>query len=243
MFTGQERDGGTADLDYFNARHMSAVLGSFTQPDPANAGADILNPQSWNAYAYVLGNPLALVDPSGLCSSSDNPPCYSVVTAVKGDPDFATSTQPYNLLYWNWVNGNQFLNGTSSCSNCGGTKGNANPSPAKNQTGTVGQPKQTGTYSAYAGCLIGAMPKVLGTSAFGVGLTATAGRSYTNPIPPPPDILPKAPQRTFEQGSKWGVKGQIVGAVVFLATYEVELNAAARSCSNSTGYTPWVLER
>ena len=58
MFTGQARDGGTAVLDYFNARHLSAVLGSFTQPDPGNAGADITRPQSWNAYGYVLGNPL-----------------------------------------------------------------------------------------------------------------------------------------------------------------------------------------
>ncbi len=72
-FTGQELDGatatmssGTAELEYFNARHMSAVLGSFTQPDPMQAGADFLNPQSWNGYAYVLGNPLGLVDPSGM---------------------------------------------------------------------------------------------------------------------------------------------------------------------------------
>jgi hypothetical protein len=86
------------------------------------------------------------------------------------------------------------------------------------------------------------MPKVLGTSALGVGLTATAGKSYTNPIPPPQDILRKAPERTFEPGLKWGMKGQIVGALLFLGTYEVELNAAARSCSSSTGYTPLVLE-
>ena len=63
MFTGQERDGGTATLDYFNARHFSAVVGSFMEPDPGNAGADILRPQSWNAYAYVLGNLLAMTDP------------------------------------------------------------------------------------------------------------------------------------------------------------------------------------
>jgi len=53
-------------MDFFHARYFGAVLGRFTSPDPANAGADITNPQSWNAYAYVLGDPLALVDPSGL---------------------------------------------------------------------------------------------------------------------------------------------------------------------------------
>jgi len=85
MFTGQERDGGTATLDYFNARHLSAVLGSMMQPDPMNAGGDILNPQSWNAYGYVLGNPLGLVDPSGMCSlggdgyyhGDDDGPCVA----------------------------------------------------------------------------------------------------------------------------------------------------------------------
>jgi RHS repeat-associated protein len=80
-FTGQERDSETG-MDFFHARYFGAALGRFTSPDPANAGADITNPQSWNAYAYVLGNPLALVDPSGLevtCGGDpytciDNPP-------------------------------------------------------------------------------------------------------------------------------------------------------------------------
>jgi RHS repeat-associated protein len=65
-FTGQESDGGSAGLDFYNARHFSAVMGSFMQPDPGNAGADFLRPQSWNGYSYVLGNPLGLVDPSGM---------------------------------------------------------------------------------------------------------------------------------------------------------------------------------
>ena len=77
-FTGQERDGGTAMLDYFNARHMSAVLGSFTQPDPMNAGADFMRPQSGNGYGYVLGNHLGLVDPSGMTK------CYVGNDACQG---------------------------------------------------------------------------------------------------------------------------------------------------------------
>lgn len=256
-FTGQKHDQETG-LDFFQARYYSAALGRFTSPDPANIGADPSDPQTWNGYAYVRNNPMSLVDPSGTCSrdeagnwsDDDNfgpnnggsfistGACPTVNGAIvdpnAGGSVTVTDQGPTNVLSADQLSLFNQLSTTHS-----------NPSaivPPKNQTGTVDQPKQTGTYSAYSGCLIGAMPKILGTSAFGVGLTATAGRSYTNPIPPPTDILRKAPQRTFELGSKWGVKGQIVGAVVFLATYEVELNAAARSCSNSTGYTPWALE-
>jgi RHS repeat-associated protein len=67
MFTGQERDGELVpNADFFNARYFMGVLGNFTSPDPANAGADIYNPQSWNGYGYVLGNPLNGVDSSGM---------------------------------------------------------------------------------------------------------------------------------------------------------------------------------
>jgi hypothetical protein len=34
-------------------------------PDPGNAGADPMNPQSWNAYAYVNNNPLNKTDSTG----------------------------------------------------------------------------------------------------------------------------------------------------------------------------------
>jgi len=66
-FTGQQRDSETG-LDYFNARYFTAPFGRFNSPDPGNAGADPTDPQTWNAYAYVRGSPLALVDPDGLAS-------------------------------------------------------------------------------------------------------------------------------------------------------------------------------
>jgi hypothetical protein len=39
-------------------------------PDPSNAGADPLNPQSWNGYSYVWNNPLTNTDPSGMFLSA-----------------------------------------------------------------------------------------------------------------------------------------------------------------------------
>ena len=63
-FTGQSRDTETLN-DFFNARYYTAPLMRFLSPDPGNAGADPTD-QTWNAYAYVRNNPLALVDPSGM---------------------------------------------------------------------------------------------------------------------------------------------------------------------------------
>jgi RHS repeat-associated protein len=64
-FTGKERDS-ESGLDNFGARYDSSNIGRFMSPDPDNAGANLEAPQSWNAYSYVLNNPLKYVDPTGL---------------------------------------------------------------------------------------------------------------------------------------------------------------------------------
>jgi len=46
------------------ARYYEAPLGRFLGVDPAN-DTDPLSPQSWNKYAYVRNNPIALVDETG----------------------------------------------------------------------------------------------------------------------------------------------------------------------------------
>jgi RHS repeat-associated protein len=72
-FTTKERDaetastsGGTDGLDNSQARFLGSRFGRFLSPDPENAGASLINPQSWNMYAYVANNPLILIDPDGL---------------------------------------------------------------------------------------------------------------------------------------------------------------------------------
>ncbi len=65
QFTEKERDNETG-LDYFGARYFASTLGRFTSPDPLQASGRSTLPQSWNRYAYVLNNPLRLIDPSGL---------------------------------------------------------------------------------------------------------------------------------------------------------------------------------
>ncbi len=68
-FTGQNQDltPGSGLLYDFPNRELHSTQGRWISPDPAGLGAvDPTNPQTWNRYAYVLNNPLALVDPSGL---------------------------------------------------------------------------------------------------------------------------------------------------------------------------------
>jgi RHS repeat-associated protein len=69
-FTGHERDLGvsfpahTDDLDYMHARFYGPMTGRFLSVDPI--GANPWLAQSWNRYAYVLGNPVNYIDPYGL---------------------------------------------------------------------------------------------------------------------------------------------------------------------------------
>lgn len=65
-FTGQLRDQ-ESGLDYFNARYYIPQISRFNSPDPMSVGADLSDPQTWNGYVYVRGNPLGMVDPSGRC--------------------------------------------------------------------------------------------------------------------------------------------------------------------------------
>jgi RHS repeat-associated protein len=65
-FTGDQRDAETS-LDHTQFRQYTSSLARWMTPDPAGlAAVDPTNPQSWNRYAYVLNNPMNLVDPSGL---------------------------------------------------------------------------------------------------------------------------------------------------------------------------------
>ena len=72
QFTEYERDKETG-LDYAQARYYSSAIGRFTSVDPLLASASAVNPKTWNRYAYVLNNPLKLVDPTGLMSISRTP--------------------------------------------------------------------------------------------------------------------------------------------------------------------------
>ncbi|MEO0461322.1 MAG: RHS repeat-associated core domain-containing protein, partial [Myxococcota bacterium] len=69
-YTGVERDESTG-LSANGARYLHLGLGRFTSPDPLFADlATVLEESPWehNLYAYGLGNPVVLSDPSGECA-------------------------------------------------------------------------------------------------------------------------------------------------------------------------------
>jgi RHS repeat-associated protein len=86
-FTGQNPDVVSGMYDFL-FREYHPTQGRWISPDPAGRRAvNPGNPQSWNRYAYVLGNPLSMIDPYGLdpCpDGSQSPPGVPCVTVVDG---------------------------------------------------------------------------------------------------------------------------------------------------------------
>jgi RHS repeat-associated protein len=75
QFTGQEHDAESGN-DHFPFRYYGETMARWLTPDPSGlAAVDPANPQSWNRYAYVNGNPLSFIDPTGLA-------CYGPTRAL-----------------------------------------------------------------------------------------------------------------------------------------------------------------
>jgi RHS repeat-associated protein len=104
-FTSQRQDTVSGLYD-FPAREYS-IQGRWPSPDPAGfLAADYTNPQTWNAYAYALNNPVNFIDPLGLftCGSiwvSCNPPAPSGGSGggSAGGSVGGTANDPGNLIF------------------------------------------------------------------------------------------------------------------------------------------------
>ncbi len=72
-----ERDEATG-LDHTWFRKHEPRAGRWTSPDPYGGSMSISDPQSFNRYSYVTGQPTNFVDPSGLNAVSYF--CYDIVT-------------------------------------------------------------------------------------------------------------------------------------------------------------------
>ena len=65
-FATYTRDSYTG-LDYANQRYFASVYGRFNTPDLTGKGMGLSEPESFNRYSYVLGDPVNLNDPRGKC--------------------------------------------------------------------------------------------------------------------------------------------------------------------------------
>jgi RHS repeat-associated protein len=63
-FTTYDRER-VSGLDYAMDRFYDSQTGRFMSPDRTGLNIDLANPQSWNAYSYVNGDPINFTDPSG----------------------------------------------------------------------------------------------------------------------------------------------------------------------------------
>ena len=57
--------------DHAQFRQYSSAQGRWLAPDPYSGSYTVWNPQSFNRYVYAGNNPLAAVDPSGMCEAYD----------------------------------------------------------------------------------------------------------------------------------------------------------------------------
>jgi RHS repeat-associated protein len=103
---GNGGDGSMSNTTYwFPERQYRSSQGRWLSPDPVGLGAvNASNPQSWNRYAYVVNNPLSVIDPRGLsCEDpTDGQPCIVNVTAPP-PPDVPLIEIEYDP-YYGWIN-------------------------------------------------------------------------------------------------------------------------------------------
>lgn len=111
MFTAEERDP-ESGLDYFGARYYNNTVGRFMSADwsagpAAIPYAHLGDPQSYNLYAYVRGNPTTLTDGDGhgpagyngfYCSSGGGDPTAGFMDAPWEEPTTEVVTVTISLV-------------------------------------------------------------------------------------------------------------------------------------------------
>lgn len=101
-FTGYEKDTETG-LDFAEARYYDNRYGRFTAVDPLLASGHSADPQSFNRYAYVTNNPIALTDPSGELPEDLMYGWFGGGSLIGiGIPNMSTFMEVPNLLVGRW---------------------------------------------------------------------------------------------------------------------------------------------
>ncbi|MCU0306005.1 MAG: RHS repeat-associated core domain-containing protein [Thermoanaerobaculales bacterium] len=96
QFTGHEREPGYG-WDYMHARYYTPEWGRFWSVDPIGGTPGM--PQSWNAYAYVMGDPVNLFDPWGMeCTQSSDGQIRCDGGEITVTAEYEVTTIP--IPYW-----------------------------------------------------------------------------------------------------------------------------------------------
>jgi RHS repeat-associated protein len=90
-FTGYLKDDETG-LDFAEARMYENRHARFTAVDPLLASGKSANPQTFNRFVYVMNNPLAYTDPTGLQVGTNNEPCNTSPTCGNSSVNAARDT-------------------------------------------------------------------------------------------------------------------------------------------------------
>ncbi len=95
-YTGQRQQVNANEMYFYGARWYDGLVGRFLSPDTIVPQPG--NPQSLNRYMYVRGNPLKLIDPSGMteCAAGDNA-CWQA--------EWEWKNRWYEAHGWFWKNG------------------------------------------------------------------------------------------------------------------------------------------
>ena len=116
-------------LDYADQRYYSSQFGRFMTPDPYRATAtspsNPNNPQSWNRYAYVTGDPVNFYDRSGLdgqLASQDPGWCDD-------NPDDGSCVGGLYGAGYPCPGGEEFESGPNPCQDEVGPPQQSNPNP------------------------------------------------------------------------------------------------------------------
>ncbi len=97
--TSYERDA-ESNLDYAINRGYAATVGRFQQADPYKASGYMVDPQSWNRYAYTRNEPINLLDPIGLNAAAL--PSLGAISVSAGD-GWISADSPLLWFLWLWI--------------------------------------------------------------------------------------------------------------------------------------------
>ena len=98
-FMGQQGIEGDDSVDNMHARHYDPNLGRFLSVDPVLG--NLIQPQSWNRYAYVFNNPVNFIDPTGMEGVTGGIICDANGCRIS-DQITVTADDPFSDLLW-WL--------------------------------------------------------------------------------------------------------------------------------------------